>query len=43
MKPKNVAARLAARQREIPSSGKYRMGNGTEAFFRKPGSQNRKK
>lgn len=40
---KKVAKRLAARQALIPNSGKYRMGNGTEDFFRKPGSQNRKK
>lgn len=37
-----VAQRLAARQSQIPSSGMYPTGVKT-SFFRKPGSQNRKK
>lgn len=39
---RKVEKRLAARRKEIPSTGSYQTG-AKSSFFRKPGSQNRKK
>lgn len=39
---RKAAARLEARQKEVPTTGYYPIGLKT-GFFRKPGSQNRSK
>lgn len=40
---RKTAQALKARQSEVPASGDYRTYSGKYVFFRKPGSQNRKK
>lgn len=42
-KPQPVRKKLASRQSTVSSSGMQLLGNGKQAFFRKPGSQNRNK